>query len=213
MHIPDGILSLPVLATTGAAAAGAVAVGLRKMETEDVPRVGVMASVFFVASLIRVPVGASSAHLLLPGLMGLVLGWTVFPALAVALFLQAVLFGFGGVTSLGANVVTMGLPALLCYYIFGGLIARMKGPESVFGLAFAAGASGIVVACAVLGAVLVASGKEYAAFALAVLGAHVPVMAIEGFVTGAAVSFLRKVKPVMLARPRAARREEGRVSA
>ncbi|MBN1257102.1 MAG: energy-coupling factor ABC transporter permease, partial [Planctomycetes bacterium] len=63
MHIPDGVLSVPVIAATTALAAGGTALGLRKMAMENVPRAGVLASVFFVASLIHVPIGISSVHL------------------------------------------------------------------------------------------------------------------------------------------------------
>ena len=198
MHIPDGVLSVPVVAASGAAAAAAVAVGVRKMDYEAIPRVGVMSSVFFVASLIRVPVGPSSAHLLLPALMGIVLGWGVFPALAVALFLQAILFGFGGLTSLGANVMTMGVPAIVCSLVFTQAMRASRGAAYVSSLAFACGAGGTVIAWIVLGALLLASGKSFAAAVLAVGAAHVPVVVIEGFVTAFAVSFLYKARPLIV---------------
>ena len=54
----------------------------------------------------------SSAHLILNGLLGVVLGWAAFPVIFVALLLQAVLFQFGGFTVLGVNTATMGLGAL-----------------------------------------------------------------------------------------------------
>ena len=201
MHVIDGALSLPVVAASGAIAVAAVAAGVRKMDYETIPRIGVMASVFFVASLIRVPVGPSAAHLLLIALMGVVLGWAVFPALAVALFLQAILFGFGGITSLGANILIMGIPGIVCHYLFGRRILAMKGPESVFGLAFAAGAIGVVLAWLVLGVLFVASGKSFAAAVVAVGAAHVPVVVIEGFVTAFDVSFLHRIRPQMIAGP------------
>jgi cobalt/nickel transport system permease protein len=54
-----------------------------------------------VSSLVSVPVGPGSVHLLLNGLMGLLLGWAAVPAILVALILQAVFFGFGGILVLG----------------------------------------------------------------------------------------------------------------
>ena len=105
MHIADGILTAPVVAATAVLATVGVAVGVRKVDADDVPRVGILAALFFVGSLIHVPVGVASAHLLLNGLAGLLLGWSAFPALAVALLLQTVLFHFGGFVSLGANVL------------------------------------------------------------------------------------------------------------
>jgi len=201
MHIVDGALSVPVLAASGASAAAAVGIGSVKTDYESIPRVGVMASVFFVASLIRVPVGPSSAHLLLPALMGIVLGWAVFPALAVALFLQAILFGFGGITSLGANILVMGVPGIACHYLFGRSVRAIRGQESVFALSFTAGAAGIIVAWLVLGLLLMASGRSFTAAVVAVGAAHIPVVVIEGFVTAFAVSFLHRIRPLMLAGP------------
>ncbi|WP_020590850.1 cobalt transporter CbiM [Kiloniella laminariae] len=117
MHIVDGALSNPVLIGGGLLAASGVAYSLKKLEPEDLPRVGVLSAVFFVASLIHVPLGFSSVHLILNGLLGIILGWAAFPALAVALLLQAVFFGFGGLTVLGVNAVNIAFPAVLVYYL------------------------------------------------------------------------------------------------
>ena len=201
MHIADGILSGPVLIATGALAAAGVAVALAKMDYERVPRVGVLSAVFFVASLIHVPIGPSSAHLLLTGLIGCLLGWSALPAMACALLLQAILFGYGGLTSLGANLLVMGLPAVACYFCFGRHIHRAASDRSVFVLAFSAGVLGVGFGCAVLGLVLYASGQEFVGAVGAIIIGHVPVMVIEGFVTAAALLFLHRVRPEFLASP------------
>ena len=209
MHIADGVLSGPVIAATGALAAAGVVAGLRRMECERVPRVGVLSAAFFVASLIHVPIGPSSAHLLLAGLMGFLLGWAAFPALAVALLLQAILFGFGGLTSLGANVVNMGVPAVACYYLFARRVRPAMASGRVFGLAFAAGVVSVFLSCVLLGITLFATGREFAAVVWAVLIGHVPVMLVEGFATGSTVAFLHKVRPELLeSRPARPDREE-----
>ncbi|MDB5642030.1 MAG: cobalamin biosynthesis protein CbiM, partial [Hyphomicrobiales bacterium] len=109
-HIPDGVLSMPVLVGGAVVAAGAVGLGLKRISDRDIPRVAILASGFFALSLFAVPVGPSSVHLLLGGLMGVVLGSAIFPAVCVALLLQAVMFGFGGLTTLGVNIVNIALP-------------------------------------------------------------------------------------------------------
>ena len=86
------------------------AIGLKKMDYEAIPRVAILSAAFFVATLIHVPVGPVGLHLVLNGLMGLLLGWMAVPAILIALFLQALLFQFGGLTVLGVNTVTMALP-------------------------------------------------------------------------------------------------------
>ena len=65
MHLPEGILSPPVLAAGAVLTAAGTWMGLRRLDHAKIPRVGLMAAVFFVVSLIHVPVGISSAHLLL----------------------------------------------------------------------------------------------------------------------------------------------------
>lgn len=212
MHIAEGVLTgpaWPVAVATSALAAGAVAVGLRKMDLQRIPRVGLLSAAFFIASLIYVPLGPSSVHLLLSGLCGLLLGWTAFPALAAALLLQAVLFGFGGYSSLGANVLAMGLPAVVCYHLFAGGLRPDARPERVFALAFVAGAAAVALACAVTAAILWTAGREFIGLIVALAAGHVPVMVIDGFVTAFAVTMLHKVEPTLLCRrARAARAED-----
>ncbi len=202
LHISDGVLSGPVLATTAGLAVAGVAAGLYKLDYEKVPRVGVLAATFFVASLIHVPIGPTSAHLILNGLMGLLLGWAVFPSLALALLLQAILFGFGGITSLGANVVDMGVPAIICYYLFAGGIKPGASPGKIFTLGFAAGSIAVMLSGVFTASVLYFSGKEFVGAASAILLAHIPVIIIEGFVTGSAVVFLYRVRPEIFQLPR-----------
>lgn len=201
MHIPDGVLSNPVIISTGVLAAGGIANGLRKIDHEQVPRVAMLAAVFFVTSLIHVPIGPASSHLLLNGLMGVLIGWAAFPALLVALLLQAVFFGFGGVTSLGANVFNMAVPAVIVYYLFASRIDRHSSRRKVFGLAFVAGASAILLTCFSGALTLLASGREFIGAITAIGIAHIPVMIIEGFVTGSVMVFLHKVRPELLKVP------------
>jgi len=207
MHIAEGVLSAPVLIGGAAVSAAGVAIGLRKMDFERVPRVAVLASAFFVASLIHVPLPPSSAHLILNGLAGLILGWAAFPALLVALFLQSVFFGFGGLTALGVNTATMALPAVACYHLFSRRIRRIgdrgfsRNGARVFGLGAAAGALSIVLTGLIAAAALATRGEAFSLIAKGILLAHIPIMAIEGLVTGQAVVFLRKVRPELLEAP------------
>jgi cobalt/nickel transport system permease protein len=53
--------------------------------------VSLLPTTFCVASLIHVPIGPGNVHLILEGLMGIVLGWSCFPAILIALFLQSIL--------------------------------------------------------------------------------------------------------------------------
>jgi len=200
MHIPDNILSGPVLGATGVVAAGTVAYGLRRIDYAEIPKVGVLASVFFLASLVHVPVGIGSVHLVLNGLMGLLLSWAAVPAIAAALLLQAFFFQHGGITALGANTVIMALPAVITHALLARRIARSPLAKSTF-LAFFAGAFSILLSSVLLAASLCASGREFTAAALALMAGNFPVMLIDGFVTLAAVRFLLQVRPEYLRSP------------
>ena len=135
MHIGEGLLTATragqgvLLAGTVAAAAGTM-LGLRRLDEDQIPKAAVLGSAFFVASAIQVPIGPSSVHLVLSGLMGLVLGWAVFPTVLVGLTLQAVFFGIAGPTVLGINTLVMALPGVVCYYLFHGAISATAGKWS-----------------------------------------------------------------------------------
>jgi len=188
---------VPVLVAGAAAAAAGTGYGLWRMDDDLVPRVAVLSATFFVASLIHVPAGPASVHLILNGLAGLILGWACFPALLVALLLQAVFFHFGGITTLGVNVVNMALPGVICYGLFHRLVTG-NSDTAAAAAGFAAGALSVALSAALLGGCLLTKGKEFLPFVLLELGAHTWVMIIEGFVTMSAVTFLRKVRPELL---------------
>ena len=118
MHISDGILAPSVCVAGYVGAAGLVALGLRKSKDADVARTGILTASFFLASLVRVPVPGASVHLMLASLNGIALGPLCFPSIFIALLLQALLLGHGGVSSLGVNMVMMSVPAYLMGMVF-----------------------------------------------------------------------------------------------
>jgi len=209
MHVAEGVLSPPVLAVSWLGAAAAIGVGARRMAAEEVPRVALLAAAFFVASLIRVPLGPASAHLVLNGLMGVLLGWSVFPALAAALLLQAVFFGFGGLSPLGANVVIMGVSALAARGVFTLGRSPREGAAATAVRGALAGAVGVGVGVVLLGAALAASGREFLPAAGVVAAVHLPLAAVEAAVAAAGLSFLFRVRPDLLPTSRRRRREGG----
>jgi cobalt/nickel transport system permease protein len=133
----------------------------------------------------------------LNGLAGLLLGWAVFPAMAIALLLQAVLFGFGGLTTLGVNTATMALPGVVCYYLFCRGIRTLGTPWAAV-MGFGAGSLAILLSSALLGVALITTGKAFwTVFSVVAVG-HVPVLVIEGLITAFIVLFLRRVRPEIL---------------
>jgi len=197
MHISEGICSPPVLAAGMVLAAAGVAYGLRKTDAQCIPKVGLLSSAFFVASLIHVPIGPTSVHLVLNGLMGLLLGWAAFPAIMIALLLQGLLFQYGGLTSLGVNTVNMALPAVICYFLFRGLL-RSDDLKKVAFAGFACGFISLTLSIAAVSLTLLLTQKAFLVTVQVVMAAHVPVMVIEGIITAFALVFIRKVKPEMM---------------
>ncbi|AEH44880.1 cobalamin (vitamin B12) biosynthesis CbiM protein [Thermodesulfatator indicus DSM 15286] len=194
MHISEGVLSAPVLMAGALGTCVGTILGLRKISPEKVPQVALLSAAFFVASLVHVPLGPSSVHLVLNGVVGIILGWATFPALLVALFLQAILFQFGGLTTLGVNTFNMAFPGVVVYYLFGPLV-RSFNPFAAGVGAFLAGALAVLLSGILVAFELTFTGESFKAAAKLILAAHLPVMIIEGIITVLLVSFLKKVRP------------------
>jgi len=197
MHISEGVLSAPVLITGASLSAAAIGYGLKKINYDQIPQVAILSSAFFVASLIHVPIGPSSVHLILNGIIGILLGWAAFPAIIVALTLQAILFQFGGITSLGVNTFNMALPAVICFYLFSPGVKHRNSVIAV-GSAFAGGFLGVFLGSILLATSLIFTGESFMEVAKLTVIAHLPVMVIEGILTVFCISFLKKVKPEIL---------------
>ena len=196
MHIAEGVAPGSVTAAGALLAACGVAAGLRVMKDEQIPRVALVASVIFVASLvIRLPLGPTSVHPVLNGLAGLLLGWAAVPAFLVALFLQALLFQFGGITTLGINTVAMGFPAVACHYLFSRRIRECKKGRTAFPLGLAAGVTALTLSFVLWAGALVLSGKQLTIIVKLAFLPHLAIIAIEGVFTGFIVSFLARVYP------------------
>jgi cobalt/nickel transport system permease protein len=197
MHISEGVLSAPVLVTGAALAVAGISVGLKKMDYEKIPQVAVLSSAFFVASLIHVPIGPSSVHLVLNGINGLLLGWMCFPSILVALVLQAILFQFGGITVLGVNTVNMALPGVICYYLFVRLI-NCERKFIYFVAAFLCGFLSVFLSGILVALSLWFTEESFVSAAKLIVLAHLPIMIIEGIITLFCVAFLKRVKPRLL---------------
>lgn len=196
MHISEGVLSPAVLGAGAALAVAGLAVGLRKLDYDRLMTVAILAATFFVGSLIHVPIGPSSAHLILNGLVGILLGWAAFPAIFVALLLQAVLFQYGGFTVIGVNTFNMAFPAVICWYLFRPLLSRSPALRAAAG--FACGALAVAGAGLLTAVSLGLSSEGFASAAKIIFMAHIPVMIAEGVITALTLSFIARVRPEML---------------
>ncbi len=190
MHIADGIIPNVWCGAAHAVSWTAVYLLGRNVETEEVVRLGMLASASFAISLVHFPLGATSVHLGLYGLAGILAGRRAFPVIFAALLLQTLLFQHGGLLSLGLNAINMGAGALLA----AGLWRAGVGPEPA--RAFLCGFVGVVTPALLIAAEfwLTGYGKGFLFMAALYLGAA----ALEGALTAAVVAFLRRTRPELL---------------
>ncbi len=231
MHISDGILPVPFWLGGYGITALITGYSLRMLRRESglsttaaldsshhparylendprrhLPKAALLTAAFFVASSIHLPLPPASVHLLLNGLVGLMLGAFAYPAIVVGLFFQVVVFGHGGLTTLGINAAIMGIPALLAGGIF--RVGRRVVGTGVSG--FLAGAVGVGLAVLLFYGVVIAalvgsseaggvSGTESLRLATgSLVVAHIPLMLLEGLFTSWVVLFLQRVQPELL---------------
>ena len=185
MHIAEGVLSAPVLITGAVVAAAGVAYGLKKIPANHFMLAGLLGAAFFVASLIHVPIGFSSAHLILNGLLGVVLGWAAFPVIFVALLLQAVL---------GVNTATMGLGALAAYGIFYAIAGKSADKRLKFA-GFCGGFSAVLISGILTALALAFTNEGFVTAAWLIFLSNLPVMVVEGVITAFAVVYLKHSDP------------------
>lgn len=176
MHISEGVLSTGVIVATSIALAPLIINSVRKLHSNDVSKVALLSALFFVVSTIHLPIGVTSVHFMMLGIIGIMLGWHSFTALLIALLLQAMLIGFGGISSLFANTLNTGIGALTGYYLFKLLKDRL--PTVI--VSFLIGFIPILVASIGIAVALLFSNGEFLIVAQTALLAHLPLAVVEG---------------------------------
>lgn len=196
MHITDGVLPAGMLAGGYVVGAAFCAWSAMKMRDEEIPRTAVFTAAFFLASLIHFKIGLTSVHLLMCGLVGIVLGKRSCLAICIGLFLQAALFGHGGLSVLGVNFCIFAFPALCAWQLFERLKAYTD--KHAFWIGGLCGSVSVLVSGLLFMITLLSVGEAFIGLAYFALLLHIPVMIIEGIVTGFTVDFLSRVQPVLL---------------
>ena len=148
MHIPENYLSPSTCAVTTVAMVPVWATAVKKVrETvprEKMPLLGVAAAFCFLSMMFNIPLpGGTTGHAVCGTLIAILFGpWAAVIAVSIALAIQAVLFGDGGILALGANCFNMAfvLP-MVGYFIYSQLKDRIGGKN---GELIAAGISSYV---------------------------------------------------------------------
>jgi len=220
MHIPDGYLSpqtyIPLFGAFIAAAAVAVRKVKKEVAARNIPYLGMAAAFSFIIMMFNLPVpGGTTGHAVGSAVIAILFGpWAAMIAVSVALIIQALVFGDGGITAIGANCFNMAVfMPFVAYYIFKLFSSHTAGKVRIYIAAFISGYLSLVLA-AILTAVefgiqpLIASttdGKAlYCPYNLSIA---IPAMAIEhmflfgiveGIITAIIVSYFRKNEPGLI---------------
>ncbi len=221
MHIPDGYLGPATYGVMFAATIPFWAIASWKLnktlKARQAPYMAIGAAFSFVIMMFNIPVtGGTTGHATGATLLAILLGpWAALISVSVALVIQALLFGDGGITAIGANCFNIAVTGAFVGYGLYRLIAAGSGPTS--GRRWMAAAIAAYVSLnvsALLTAIQLGiqpilavslDGKPlYAPFPLSVT---VPVMAfqhllffgiIEAAATGLVVKYFQKNDPGML---------------
>ena len=141
MHIPDAFIPIWQGAIYWIIALVFVALALRwarnEMNEEKLPLVAVLAAGIFALQSFNLPVSMGTSGHLVGGALAAILLGSPFAAifiLTLVLIVQAVLFGDGGITTLGTNIINMGvIGGFVGFYTFRGMMGLTKNmPVSGF---------------------------------------------------------------------------------
>jgi cobalt/nickel transport system permease protein len=104
----------------------------RTLKAKQAPYLAIGAAFSFVIMMFNVPViGGTTGHATGATLIAILLGpWAAVIAVSVALIIQALLFGDGGITAIGANCFNMAVAGVFCGYGVYRVIAGRAGPGS-----------------------------------------------------------------------------------
>lgn len=134
MHIPENYLSPSTCGVFGVAMipiwAHAIKVVKRTVPRDKMPLLGVAAAFCFLAIMFNVPLpGGTTGHAVCGTLVAILFGpWAACIAVSIALIIQAVFFGDGGILAIGANCFNMAfaLP-MVGYGIYSLIKSHAKG--------------------------------------------------------------------------------------
>jgi cobalt/nickel transport system permease protein len=232
MHIPDGYLSPSTCAVLYGTAIPfwyvAFARVKRLLHTRLVPLLAVVSAFCFVIMMFNVPLpGGTTGHAVGVGAATVVLGpWASMLSVSIALLIQAVFFGDGGITTLGANCFNMAIVGSIVAQVVYRIVAR-KTAVTASRRVLAAGLAGyaainvaaLFAACELgiqplffkdaSGAPLYAPYALHIAIPAMMLGHLTFAGLAELFVSAGVVAYLQHANPALLGQKPSAAIDEG----
>ncbi|MCB2295533.1 cobalt transporter CbiM [Clostridium algoriphilum] len=221
MHIPDGYLSPQTCAIMGAVMVpviGIAAANLKKtLKDKQVPLLAIGAAFSFTIMMYNIPIpDGTTAHAVGATILAIILGpWAATVGVSIALIIQALFFGDGGILTLGANMFNMAFVIpFVSYYLYKLISGNSKiSSRRRFIASMIAGYVAINISALCAGIELglqpllfhkLDGTPLYAPYNLmqtvpAILFAHVILAGpLEAVVTGFVVKYMQKSNPAML---------------
>jgi cobalt/nickel transport system permease protein len=220
MHIPDGYLSPQTYIPLFGLFISVAAISVKKVNNEvsarNIPYLGMAAAFSFILMMFNLPIpGGTTGHAVGSAVIAILFGpWAATIAVSVALIIQALVFGDGGITAIGANCCNMAVFMPFAGYLIFRLFARYSAKKAT--IAFASFISGYLslVMASLLAAIelgiqpLIAKASDgralYCPYDLTIA---VPAMVIEhlflfgiveGIITSLVISYFLKNEPGLI---------------
>lgn len=220
MHIPDGYLSpqtyIPLTVVFVSAAVVAIKKVKKEVSARNIPYLGMAAAFSFILMMFNLPVpGGTTGHAVGSAVIALIFGpWAATIAVSVALIIQALIFGDGGITAIGANCFNMAVfMPFAAYYIFKLICTDPAKNKRVTFAAFISGYLSLVLAAVLAGIefgiqpMIASTADGKALYCPYNLSIAVPAMAIEhmllfgiveGLITLLIVNYFLKTEPALI---------------
>jgi cobalt/nickel transport system permease protein len=220
MHIPDGYLSpqtyIPLFGLFVMSAAVAVRKVKNEVSARNIPYLGMAAAFSFIIMMFNLPIpGGTTGHAVGSAAIAILFGpWAAIVAVSVALIIQALVFGDGGITAIGANCFNMAVfMPFMAYFIFRLFSNKAAKKTRILIVAFISGYVSLVLAAILTAAEfgiqpLIASAADgkalYCPYDLKIA---IPAMALEhmllfgifeGIVTAVIVGYFLKNEPGLI---------------
>ncbi|MCK8519438.1 cobalt transporter CbiM [Methanoculleus sp. 7T] len=209
MHIPDAFIPMGQALVYWIIALIFIALALRwarrSMEEEKVPLVAVLAAGIFAIQALNIPIPwGTSGHMVGAALAAIVLGspYAGVFVLTLVLLVQGVIFGDGGITVMGANIINMGVVGgFVGYY---GYTAIQSVAHNAYAAAFIAGWASLFISAILCAVELAIAGTFPLVLGLTFMGGyHAVIGLIEGGITAVALYLIASARPDILEHPKA----------
>lgn len=207
MHIPDGLMEPIVWVAGWIIAIVFVALAFwrvnKTIDERSIPYMAILAAGIFVAQMLNFPIaGGTTGHLIGAALATILLGpWAAIVIIVVVLIIQGFVFGDGGITAMGLNILNMAIIASLTAY---GVMRITPKKYDYIGVFLAAWTS-VFLAATACGIELSLSYAIDPSYGIAgsialptMMATHAIIGVGEGIITVGIVAFLAKVAPETL---------------